>query len=210
MVTGFSVAAGEWPPCEPGPCVTWFPTLVGSLQYVQVVAADYTFLGDTIPSWISSIGGLVATGVAVVAFVQGRRTNAGMKQMAEVVEARQSESLRTGAGSTSSTMSPPSAGDEGEVVAPASRVVWTLTRLSKSEYVVANEGTAAANVHSYGPKGDGFVFRARTALPADIPPGAFLTFLWIKSWQSPSVMSLEIGWTEGEGGTEHHRLLAVT
>jgi hypothetical protein len=174
------------------------------------VSADYTWLGDTIPSWISAIGGLVATGIAVVAFLQGRRTDKGMKQMAEVVESGQREAGRGVMGSISSTLPPSEQSAEGTSGPPQPGVIWTVTKTGKSGYIVANEGAGPANVSSYGPTDEGFVFRKETATPVVIHPGEFLTFLWIKTWQSPSVMSLRIEWTEGDPPTEQKRLIAVT
>lgn len=68
---------------------TGAPQAGGMVRYdVEFGVGGISVWGEAIPNWISAVGGLIATLVALVAFFQGRSNRDGLEEVKSVENAR--------------------------------------------------------------------------------------------------------------------------
>ena len=150
--------------------------------------------GEAIPNWISAVGGLIATLVALVAFFQGRSNRDGLEEVKSVENARANTGVGQGGVRGSRRVE---LREDGRP--PARRVNWRPVTEKHGRMLLNLSTDTTANVLSFRSSKQGAV-NAQVAMPVAIRPLEGLPFHVPFSLPGRSLASIDIEWMEGEAG----------
>ncbi|TKR27148.1 hypothetical protein FA014_01975 [Cellulomonas hominis] len=163
------------------------------------MSSGLSFWGEIVPNWIGAVGGAAGTVIAGVAFVQGRRNKAGIRNIANA------------------SRNPPTASGVASPISGGSRwsperggVRWELVNPAGERFKLVNTGNQTAHVLLFG-LGEGAQLELHTTIPGDVAPGDAIEFDWVKSWTEPTAVSYSVQWTDDANpGYEQWETLGIS